>query len=60
MEVSKLPNGELRIRAKHKTAPDKRFGDFAGCLKNHARVHLSVDDMNRIIADAAADTDTPP
>ena len=60
MEVSKRPNSELRIRTKHETVPDRIFGDFAGCLKKHAHVHLSVDGMNRIIADAAVDTDAQP
>lgn len=53
MEVSKLPNGELRIRAKAKPAQSKSIREFAGRLKNHADVHLSVENMNRAVAEAA-------
>lgn len=53
MEVSKLPNGELRIRAKAKPAPAKSIREFAGRLKNPAGVHLSAEDISRAAAEAA-------
>lgn len=53
MEVSKLPNGELRIKAKAKPAPTKSIREFAGRLKNPSGVHLSVEDINRAVAEAA-------
>lgn len=55
MEVSKLPNGELRIRAKAKSVENKSIREFAGRLKNRANVHLSVEDINRAVADAAVE-----
>lgn len=55
IHVSKLPNGELRIRAeKKKTASHKSFRDFAGCLGNPHDVHLSIDELNEAIANAGA------
>lgn len=53
MEVSKLPNGELRIRAKAKPVQTKSIREFAGCLKNEAGVHLSVEEINQAVAEAA-------
>ncbi|WP_228068123.1 MULTISPECIES: AbrB/MazE/SpoVT family DNA-binding domain-containing protein [unclassified Neisseria] len=53
MEVYKLPNGELRIRAKAKLAQTKSIREFAGRLKNEAGVHLSVEEINQAVAEAA-------
>lgn len=54
MEVSKLPNGELRIKAKAKhTQSDAGIRAFAGRLKNHAGVHLGVEEIKQAAADAA-------
>lgn len=54
MEVSKLPNGELRIKAKAKAVqPNKSIRAFAGRLKNPAGVHLSVEEINQAVAESA-------
>ncbi|OSI25449.1 AbrB/MazE/SpoVT family DNA-binding domain-containing protein [Neisseria dumasiana] len=54
LEVLKLPGGELRIRAKQNRLKSAR--DFAGCMENVAGVHLSVEEINEAIADAAAES----
>lgn len=54
MEVSKLPNGELRIKAKKTdTPPRQSIRAFAGRLKNPAGVHLSVEEINQAVAESA-------
>lgn len=54
MEVSKLPNGELRIKAKKThTPPRQSIRAFAGRLKNRDGVHLSVEEIKQAAADAA-------
>lgn len=53
LEVFKLPGGELKIRAKQSRSKSAR--DFAGCMENVAGVHLSVEEINEVIADAAAE-----
>ena len=55
IDVSKLPNGELKIRAKKKAGgKTKSFRDFAGCLKNEHEVHLSIEEINETIAHAGS------
>lgn len=56
IDVSKLPNGELRIRAKKKPVEKvQSFKDFVGCMGNPYDVHLTVDELNEAIGAAAAE-----
>ena len=56
IDVSKMPGGELRIRAKKKSAPQKKsFRDFASCLPNLHNVRLSIEEINEAAAEAAAE-----
>ncbi len=49
VEVSKLPNGELRLRAKSSSG---YYDRFAGCLKQETDVSLDIDELNQAITDA--------
>lgn len=55
IDVRKMPDGELRIKAKKKTpAQTKSFRDFAGCLQNPRNIRLSLEEIGEAAAEAAS------
>lgn len=52
MEVFKLPDGALKIRAKSLAPKKKTFADISGIFKGKTNVSLSLDEINDAITDA--------
>ncbi|ATD64954.1 AbrB/MazE/SpoVT family DNA-binding domain-containing protein [Neisseria weixii] len=51
LEISKLPNGELKISAAKKT---RSFSDVAGLLARKGGRSFSIEEINESVADAYA------
>ena len=50
LSVEKLPNGEVKLRAK----PTGKISDVFGMLKRPGQRPVSIEEMNEVIADAWA------
>ena len=52
MEVFKLPDGALKIKAKPLTPQKRTFADVSGFFKGKTNVSLNLDEINDAISDA--------
>ena len=50
ISVEKLPDGRIEVSA----APKGKITDFFGCFDNSEGIHLSLEDINQVIADGWA------
>lgn len=51
VDVQKLPDGSLHVKAAKATGS---IDDFIGCLKGKSKKKLTIEQMNKIIADGWA------